>query len=86
MQQRPYCQVHMAFTCPYRIYEETHASALRKLNGLRNIRLLDVFTEREWRLLLDKGLIYLSPDGLMSMEVWDNYWREELKKVLCLSL
>jgi hypothetical protein len=72
----------MAFTCLYRSYDNRHASALRKLNDLRNILLLDIFTVREWQLLLDRHLIYLTPVGLRNMEFWDAYWREKLKKIM----
>jgi hypothetical protein len=72
----------MAFTCLYRTYDDRHASALRKLNDLINVLLLDIFTEREWKLLVDRNLIYLSPAGLRGMQLWDDYWREELKKIL----
>jgi len=82
IQQRPHCKVHMAFTCLYRIYDDRHASALRKLNDLSNVLLLDIFTVREWQLLLDKHLIYLTPVGLRAMKIWDAYWREELKKIM----
>jgi len=72
----------MAFTCLYRAYDSSHASALRKLNDLRNVILLDIFSVTEWQLLLDKDLIYLTPVGLRGMEIWDAHWREELKKIM----
>jgi len=72
----------MAFTCLYRKYDDRHASALRKLNYLRNVLLLDIFTVKEWQLLLDRHLIHLTPVGLWGMEIWDAYWREELKKIM----
>jgi hypothetical protein len=72
----------VAFTCLYRSHDDRHASALRKLNDLRNILLLDIFTVNEWQLLLDRHLIYLTPVGLRGMEIWDDYWREELKKIM----
>ena len=72
----------MAFTCLYRAFDDKHASALRKLNDLRNILLLDIFTVREWQLLLDRHLIYLTPVGLLAMKMWDAYWREKLKEIM----
>ena len=72
----------MAFTCLYRKYDDRHTSALRKLNYLSNVLLLDIFTVKEWQLLVDRHLIYLTPVGLWVMEFWDAYWREELKKIM----
>ena len=82
IQQRSHCKVHIAFTCVYRTYDDRHASALRKLNDLGNVLLLDIFTVKEWQLLLDRNLIYLTPMGLRGTEIWDAYWREELKKII----
>lgn len=82
IQKRPHCKFHIAFTCVYRTNDDGQASALRKLNDLGNVLLLDIFTVKEWQLMLDRNLIYLTPMGLRGMEIWDAYWREELKKII----
>jgi hypothetical protein len=64
------------------MYEDRHTSALRKLNNLKNVVLLDIFTVKEWQLLRDRRFVYLTPVGLRYMEFWDAYWRENLKKIM----
>jgi hypothetical protein len=84
-EQRPQCEVHIAFTSVYQRHYEAHNAALRKLNDLWNVKLLDIFTVKEWRLLQNKGFLSLSPLALRQMEMWDCYWREELKKIITIS-
>jgi hypothetical protein len=72
----------MAFTCLYLEYDDSHTSALRKLNNLRNVLRLDIFTGKDWQLLQDRNLIYLTPAGLLGMEIWDAFWRGQLKKIM----
>jgi hypothetical protein len=79
---RPQYRLHIAFTCLYRNKEEQHRSGLRALSRHHNVRLLDVFTDREWRLLEDRGFLSLSPHVRYIMREWHDYWRWELKKTV----
>lgn len=80
--QRPQCEVQIIFTCVYLANKGENNDALRKLNDLRNVRLIDIFTAREWRLLQNAGFLFLSPEELECMKAWDCYWREKLKKII----
>jgi hypothetical protein len=79
---RPQCTLHIAFTCLYRRNEEKHSSGLRALNKHHNVRLLDIFTDKEWRLLEDRGFFLLSPHGRNVMREWDAYWRQKLIEIV----
>jgi hypothetical protein len=82
MKQRPQCRVFIAFTCVYRGGDHRHSCALRKLHGCSNVQLLDIFTVKEWRLLRDRQLLFLSPMAFHITLMWDCYWRRKLMKIL----
>jgi hypothetical protein len=57
---------------------DINRSGLQALNKHRNVRLLDVFTDKEWRLLEDRGCLMLSPIARAIMSEWDAHWRQKL--------
>jgi hypothetical protein len=69
----------------YRTYDDSHTSSLRKLNDLKNVLRLDIFTVEDWQVLQDRSLIYLTPVGLWCIELWDDHWREELGKIMTIT-
>jgi hypothetical protein len=69
----------------YRGGDHKHSSALRKLSGCSNVHLLDIFTVREWHLLRNRRLLFLSPVAFKIMLMWDCYWRRELKKIITIA-
>ena len=78
LDHRPQCTLYIAFTCLYRSSEDINRSGLQALNKHRNVRLLDVFTDNEWRLLEDRGCFMLSPIARAVMNEWDAHWRQKL--------
>jgi len=78
LDRRPQCTLYIAFTSLYRSCEEINRSGLQALNKHRNVRLLDIFTEKEWRLLEDRGCFTLSPIARAIMNEWDAHWRQKL--------
>jgi len=78
LDHRPQCTLYIAFTCLYRSSEDINRFGLQALNKHHNVRLLDVFTDKEWRLLEDRGCFMLSPITWAKMNEWDAYWRKKL--------
>jgi hypothetical protein len=82
IEHRPQCKVHIVFTCLYHSRVRRHSDALRSLDGYSNVQRLDIFTVKEWRLLRDRNILFLSPEAFHITIQWDCYWRRELLNIL----
>jgi len=82
LDHRSQCTLYIAFTCLYGSIEDINRSGLQALNKHRNVRLLDVFTDKEWRLLEERGCFMLSPITRAVMDEWYAYWRQLLMDIV----
>jgi len=55
---------------------------MQALNKHRNVRLLDVFTDKERRLLEDRHCFMLSPIARAVMIECDAYWKQKLIEIV----
>jgi hypothetical protein len=82
LQLRPQCKISIAFTCVYLHYDQQHRSALRGLCKNTSVIQLDVFGEKEWKVLQAMELVALTPAQYSQMRHWDEYWRNILEDIM----
>jgi hypothetical protein len=82
IEDHPQCKVHIVFTCLYKETDSRHSDALRSLDGYSNVQRLGIFTRKEWRMLRDRNILFLSPEAFYNTILWDCYWRRELMKIV----
>jgi hypothetical protein len=82
IEHRPQCKVHIAFTCLYKQTDSRHSDALRSLDGYSNVQQLDIFSMKEWCLLRDRNILFLSPEAFRITMWFDCQWRRELLNIL----
>jgi hypothetical protein len=82
IEHRPQRKLHIVLTCLYHSEDSRHSDALRSLDGYSNVQRLDIFTEKEWCLLRDRNILFLSPEAFHITIQWDCYWRRELLNIL----